>query len=67
MKFGVEQKGEKYLVVNEDTGYVKGVHRTKGEAEVQAEYLQKEHDKGIEQVSARMTKPAATSEEGPSQ
>lgn len=58
MKFGIEKKGERFLVFNETTGVVKGNHKTKGEAQVQANMLQKEHNAGIEMVSARLTPKA---------
>lgn len=57
MKFRVEQKGAQFLVVNDTTGYVKGRHRTKGEAEVQAQHLQQTHDQAVEHASARLTPP----------
>lgn len=57
MKFKVEQKGQFYLVVNETTGNVKGRFKTEGEAKVQRERLQDEHNAGIEAVSARITPP----------
>lgn len=41
MKFVVEKKGEKYLVVNDTTGQSKGVHSTEGQAKLQASDLNK--------------------------
>lgn len=55
MKFIIEKKGEKFLVSNDTTGQVRGVHKTKEEASQQAVHLQKIHDKGIEMASAKMT------------
>lgn len=52
MKFVVEKKGEGYIVFNDTTGYVKGVHKTEGEAKLQASALQKSHNDGIEMASA---------------
>lgn len=51
MKFIIQQKAEKYIVSNDTTGVVRGIHKTKEEAAQQAAYLQKEHDKGIEMAS----------------
>lgn len=59
MKFKTEAKGNNFLVVNETTGYVKGRFRTKGEADVYCEKLQKEHNDGIERASSRLTPPDA--------
>ncbi len=55
MKFIVTQKGEKYLVSNDTTGMVRGIHKTKVDAEQQAKELQKVHKEGIQMASARMT------------
>lgn len=63
MKFKVEQKGERFLVVNETTGVVRGRFKEKGEAQVHRDRLQDEHNTGIEQVSARLTPPSRESDE----
>ncbi len=55
MKFGVEQKGQMFLVVNESTGDVRGRFKSEGEAKVYRERLQRDHNAGIEAVSARVT------------
>ena len=55
MSFKVEQKGTQFLVLNGSTGDVRGRFKTEGEAKVHQERLQKEHNDGIEQVSARTT------------
>lgn len=57
MKFIVQQRGEKFLVSNDTTGVVRGVHKNKGEADLQAQQLQKVHDQGIASASARITPP----------
>lgn len=59
MKFGVEKKGERYLVVNQSTGQVKGNFKDEGEAKTVAASFQKEHDSGIEMASARITPSTA--------
>lgn len=64
MKFAVEQKGQTFLVVNETVGDVRGRFKTKGEAEVYRDKLQKNHNQGIEMASARITPPVQTEEEG---
>lgn len=64
MKFTVEQKGQTFLVVNESIGDVRGRFKTKGEAEVYRDRLQKNHNQGIEMASARITPPVQTEEEG---
>jgi len=53
MKFKVEQKGERFLVVNETTGYVKGRFKDKGEAQVHCDKLQQAHQDGLDQISSR--------------
>ena len=63
MKFNVEPKGQMFLVVNESTGQVKGRFKTKGEADVYQARLQRNHNEGIEQVSARVTPPQVEEEE----
>lgn len=63
MKFIVEKKGEKFLVVNDATGVVRGVHPKEGEAKLQAKQLQQTHNNTKEMVSARITPPASVSEE----
>lgn len=63
MKFIVEKKGEKFLVSNDTTKQVRGVFIKKEDAMQQAVKLQKEHDKGIEMASAKMT-PEKTGESG---
>lgn len=55
MKFIVQKKGEKYLVSNDTTGVLRGVHKTKAEADHQAKELSRVHKQGIEMASARMT------------
>lgn len=57
MKFEVQKKGEKFLVVNDTTGAVRGVHITKPEADAQAKTLQATHNKGMTMASARLTPP----------
>ena len=64
MKFGVQQKGQMFLVVNESTGYVKGRFKEKGEADVARARFQKEHNEGIEQVSGRITPKPTEDTEG---
>lgn len=54
MKFVVEKKGQTFLVVNQDTTYVKGRYKTEGEAKLHAEKLQKEHNDGIKMASAKL-------------
>lgn len=51
------------MVVNDTTGDVRGRHKTKGEADVHAQSLQKTHDVGIQSVSHRITPPADVAEE----
>lgn len=63
MKFIIEQRGETYMVVNDTTGDVRGRHKTKGDAEIHAQSLQKTHDVGIQSVSHRITPPAEIAEE----
>lgn len=57
MKFTVEKKGEKFLVVNGTTKSVRGVHKTPGDAKQHAKELQVQHDKGVQMASARLTPP----------
>lgn len=61
MKFIVEQKGEKFLVVNDVTGVVRGHFKDKADAEAQAKSLQRTHDEGMSMATARIT-PAASTE-----
>lgn len=63
MKFKVEKKGERFLVVNDTTGEVKGNFREEGEAKAHAQSVQQEHDKGVEMVSARITPPRSSETE----
>lgn len=63
MKFIIEKKGEKYLVVNDTTKDVRGVHKTPGEAKVHAKELQQKFDNGVSSVSSRITPPKAVSED----
>lgn len=62
MTFKVEKKGERFLVVNESTGQVRGNFREEAEAKLAATKLKKDHDQGIEMASARLTPPASTAE-----
>lgn len=57
MKFNIEKKGEKYLVVNDTTKDVRGVHKTMDDAKSHQKELQAKHDAGVKQVSARITPP----------
>jgi hypothetical protein len=61
MKFDVEKKGERFLVVNQSTGEVKGNFKDEAEAKTAASSFQKSHDQGVEMVSARIT-PAPSGE-----
>lgn len=63
MKFIIEKKGEKYLVVNDTTKDVRGVHKTPGEAKVHAKELQTKFNNGVTSVSSRITPPKAVSED----
>lgn len=58
MKFGVEQKGQMFLVVNESTGEVRGRFKTEGEAKVYRDRIQRQHNDGVEQASGRLTPPS---------
>lgn len=58
MKFIIEQRGETHMVVNDTTGEVRGRHKTKGDAEIHAQQLQKVHDQTIQSVSHRITPPS---------
>lgn len=53
-----------FLVVNESTGDVKGRFKTKGEADVHRDRVQREHNDGIEHASARITPPDSISSDG---
>lgn len=59
MSFKVEKKGERFMVVNESTGYVKGRFKTEGEAKIYRDRIQKDHDTALDQVSSRLTPPSA--------
>lgn len=65
MKFVVQKKGQNFIVSNDTTGYVRGVHKTEGEAKLQAQSLQQVHDEGIKMVSATVgpKQPKLDSEE----
>lgn len=54
MKFGVEKKGQNFLVVNETTGDVRGRFKEEGEAKIFAGKLQAEHNDGIRMASAKV-------------
>lgn len=66
MNFKVEKKGERFLVFNESTGYVRGRFKTEGEAKLYQQKLQDEHNSAIEAASSRLSPPPkeeATEEE----
>lgn len=63
MKFGVEKKGQMFLVVNSTTGDVRGRFKSEGEAQVHRDRLQETHNAGIEQASSRITPPAPIASE----
>lgn len=54
MKFVVEKKGEKFLVVNQDTGYVRGRFAKEGEAKLSAKHIQDLHDNEIRMSSVKV-------------
>lgn len=64
MKFETQKKGEQFLVVNKSTGDVRGRAKTEGEANLLRDRLQKEHNDGVEQASARLTPPASVTSDG---
>lgn len=55
MKFIVEKKGESFMVVNDTTKDVRGLHKTEGDAKVHAQQLQRTHNAGVEMASGRIT------------
>jgi len=62
MNFKVEKKGERFLVFNESTGYVRGRFKTEGEAKIYRNRLQDEHNSAIEASSARISPPRTDDE-----
>lgn len=63
MTFKTEQKGQMFLVLNGTTGAVKGRFKTKGEADVYAQRLQRDHNSAIDHIQARQDPPVAQQEE----
>jgi hypothetical protein len=57
MRFVVEKRGQHFHVVNESTGERRGTFTVEGEAKVQCQRLQSQHDEGIRMASGRMTPP----------
>lgn len=54
MKFGVEQKGQNFLAVNQTTGDVRGRFKDEKEAKKFAAKLQDDHNEGIRSVSGKV-------------
>lgn len=63
MKFKTEQKGQTFIVFNETTGDVKGHFKTKGEADVYRETLQKRHEEGVSRIQPRQDSQAVINSE----
>lgn len=61
MRFIIEKRGQNFLVVNDTTSYVRGVHKTEGEAKLHAKQLQTTHDEAVQSASASVgeRQPAA--------
>jgi hypothetical protein len=56
-RFVIEKKREAYLVVNGETGDVRGRFKDRGEAQQFANHCQDQFEDGKKMVSGRLTKP----------
>lgn len=56
-RFVLEKKREAFLVVNGETGDVRGRFKDRNEAQQFANHCQEQYEDGIKMVSGRLTKP----------